>query len=132
MANSLTREIVKRRKAKKLTQRDVADKLAMKRATYAKKESEGDFSLDEVPGLHRALGGSKEELIELTRQNDQIKVEDWKEYLIKNAINSNAALRVLLMALSEILAKQRGESVTKVLNELTMAVEGEKSMHSLR
>lgn len=53
-------------------------------------------------------------------------VDDWKEFLLKNAIDSKAMNRVILMALAEILAHQRGEMVTKVLSELTKAVEQER------
>ncbi len=132
MPTPMTKELTKLRKVKKLTQAEVAKMLGIPRATYAKKESEGDFSIEDIPQLHKILGGEKERLSELVRQSDRINIDNWKEYLIKNTIDSRAILRVLLGAMSELLADQRGESVTKVLNELTMAVEGEKSMNSIR
>lgn len=132
MTNSLAREIVKYRKKKGLNQEDVAKGLGLKRSTYAKKEAEGDFTPDEIPGLYRVIGGDRERLLALAKENERLVIENWKEYLITNAINNRATLRVLLMAVSEILAKQRGESVTKVLGELTMAVEGERSMNFLK
>jgi transcriptional regulator with XRE-family HTH domain len=132
MPNQLSKEIIKLRRAKKLTQNQVADKLNLPRTTYAKKEIEGDFTLEEIPDLHKIIGGNKDVLGDLVRQNDQLRIDDWKEYLIKNAIYSNAMNRVLLSALGEVLAKQRGESVTKVLGELKQAVEVEKSMNSVR
>lgn len=54
------------------------------------------------------------------------------EYLIKNAIDTRATTRVILMALAEILAKMNNESVTKVLSELAKAVESEKEKNSIR
>lgn len=59
--------------------------------------------------------------------NNAIVVDDWKEEVIKNAIDAKAMSRVTLMALAEVLAHQRSESVTKVLSELTRAVEQERA-----
>lgn len=134
MATSLTTEIRRLRKVKgdDLTQDKVARRMKMKRSTYAKKEAEGAFTIEEIHELHKIIGGDQGRLIELAQQNQKLQIDDWKEYLIKNAINSNAMQRVILMALSEILAKQRNESVTKVLSELTRAAEGEISAHSMR
>lgn len=128
----LTREIIRLRKEKGLRQEDVAIKLKLKRATYAKKESEGSFVVDEIPALHKIIGGSKEKLQDLASKQSDINIDNWQEYLVKSVISNNAMIRVLLSAISEMLAQQRNESVTKVLSELTTAVEGERLRNSMK
>lgn len=127
---TLASEVVRYRKIKGLKQDQVADKLKTPRSSYAKKEKDGSFTEDEIPNLAKIIGAPVEELLSLSR--DIIVIDNWKEFLIKSAINNNAVTRVVLMALAEILASNRKEAVGKVLSELTKAVEAERQLHSLR
>ena len=107
----------------------MADKIGMPRSTYAKKEAESDFTEEEILSLAKVIGG-KDKLLELHKKI--IKIEDWKEFLIKSAINNNATQRVILRTLAEILDKQTGKGLPEILNRLTRAVEEEKALHPMR
>jgi DNA-binding XRE family transcriptional regulator len=126
--NELTKEVVRLRREKGLTQNQVADKLGIKRSTYAKKEVEADFEPEEIFRLSKLLHNSK--LIELFERI--IRIDDWKDFLIKSTINLNATQRVVLMVLAEILAKQRGQKISETLRNLLEDVEAEKSLHPIR
>lgn len=128
--NDLRQEIKNLRKGKnRMSQKQLAEKIGMYYKTYENKERYGNFEDSELIEISKVIGG-KDTLLSINKSI--IKITDLNDFLRNSAINTNATQRVVLMALAELLGKQRGVSTSEVLDDLTKIVEAEKALHPMR
>lgn len=91
------------RKLKRFTQADFADKLGIKRTTYADQEKAGNFSEQEIAKAEKLFGIPKGTLIQdLGFTPKSVKIEDVAATLLKNDIEVIALLRTNLSVLAEM------------------------------
>jgi len=91
------------RKLKPLTQADLADKLGIKRSTYADQEKSGNFSDAEIAKAEKILGIPQGTLIkDLGLTPKTVKIEDVAATLLQNDIEKIALSRTILAVLAEM------------------------------
>lgn len=90
----------KLRRLKSLRQEDMADRLGLKRGTYAAKEAKGNFTIQELTIIAEVLGVPLEELT----NGKEVRILDSKqlEILISNQVEIIACLRVLLAGIADL------------------------------
>lgn len=109
-----------RRRAKNVTQDDMAAKLKLNRTTYAAKEQRGNFSEVELKKVKEVLGIS-DAMLEL----NPIQSKDDIPFILNGVIRLEASVRVILRGLAEIHAHQKDQPATKILSDYTNAVRQE-------
>jgi len=144
--NFYSYNIQKYRKLAGLTQQQVADKLGIKRGTYAYWEISVYPSEELLIELSKLFDIDLEDLkdnqefqeLAHLKENAKLKeggplyeritkatVGDSVSFVTHSVIRMEAALRVMLRAQAEILSAQRKEPITKILDELVKAVDDE-------
>ncbi len=96
----------------------VAKEIGISQGAYSVREKTGSFSPEEITKICAFLGIKKEQ-IEL---NEDVRVNELT-FLTNKAIQTESALKVLLGAMAEILAKQGGGNVTKIRADLESTVD---------
>ncbi len=116
-------DIKKERSALGLTQQQLSEKTGIPRDRIAKWEQNIGKPKAKDENILLEFFGKK------IPKSDEVKViENGLEKIFHDVMQIKAMLRVALRVDAEILSKQRGESVTKVLGELTKAVSDEISV----
>lgn len=110
-------KLIAARKAKGKTQADIAKHLKMDQSAYSRKERTGELSLSEIDKISSYLKVDKEALA-----SEGVTISDLYKLLAEEAIKQDSMLRVILMAVGELLAEKKGVPVGTLLNNLTEAV----------
>lgn len=106
----------KYRKQKGITQEQIAQELKMMQGTYSNKAKRGTFTDQEINIICSLLGIKKEQILFDTKPSEL-------QFLTSKAIQTESALKVMLGAIAELLARQTGGNVTKVRADLESTVD---------
>ena len=110
------------RKRKGWNQTYVAKQMGMKLSTYAKKESDGGFSEEQLKQLAKCLQVKLSEL-QNAKANGKIVIDDAMKLLVDKSIINEVYLTVILDGMASLIADIRGKKKEVVLSQMLAQVE---------
>jgi transcriptional regulator with XRE-family HTH domain len=119
--------IQKLRKLKGITQEELAEKINMKRGTYAKKEQVGNYKLDEIEKIAEVLQTTAEEIINNSQLPGVMELARFHQALLTHQVEIMARLRVLFDVTADIHSRLSDIPEKTVLRNLEKMVEAEQS-----